>query len=130
MKKSISTGDAPSAIGPYSQATLYGNLIFTSGQIALKPDGTLLNGDVKEQTKLVLTNLANVLKEAGSSLDNTIKTTIFLADMDDFLEVNTIYATFFTKPYPSRSTVEVKRLPKDVKVEIELIAYLDESYSF
>jgi 2-iminobutanoate/2-iminopropanoate deaminase len=121
MKKSISTGDAPSAIGPYSQATLYGNLIFTSGQIALKPDGTLLNGDVKEQTKLVLTNLANVLKEAGSSLDNTIKTTIFLADMDDFLEVNAIYATFFTKPYPSRSTVEVKRLPKDVKVEIELL---------
>jgi len=118
----ISTKNAPSAIGPYSQAVEASGMIFTSGQIALLPDGTLLESDVKEQTKQVMTNLSNVLKEAGVSFKNVVKTTIFLSDMDDFKDVNEVYKSFLTPPFPARSTVAVKTLPKNVKVEIDCIA--------
>ncbi len=118
----ISTKKAPAAIGPYSQAINIANMIFTSGQIPLKADGTLLEGDIAEQTKQVLTNLSEVLKEGGSSLENVVKTTIFLANMDDFAEVNRVYAEFFTSHKPARSTVAVKTLPLNVCIEIEAIA--------
>jgi 2-iminobutanoate/2-iminopropanoate deaminase len=118
----ISTEKAPKAIGPYSQAVNMGDLIFTSGQIALRPDGTLNDGDIQIQTTQVLTNLSEVLKEGESDLNHVLKTTIFLADMNDFAEVNKIYATFFNEHKPARSTVAVKTLPLGVKVEIEAIA--------
>ncbi len=118
----ISTKNAPSAIGPYSQAVEMNGMIFTSGQIALLPNGELLNGDVKEQTKQVMQNLSAVLKEAGITFSDVVKTTIFLSDMDDFVEVNEVYESFLTPPYPARSTVAVKTLPKNVKVEIDCIA--------
>ena len=120
--KTISTTLAPAAIGPYSQAVNIGNLIYTSGQIALEPNGQFLQGDIKEQTVQVLTNLQNVLEEAGSSLQKVVKTTVFLADMNDFVSVNTIYAEFFSNHKPSRSTVAVKTLPMNALVEIEAIA--------
>jgi len=120
--KYIVTDKAPAAIGPYSQAISLDNLIFTSGQIGLSREGVLVEGGVNEQTKQVLTNLSEVLKEAGSSLSNVVKTTVFLADMRDFAEVNKIYADFFGDHKPARSTVAVKSLPLDVSVEIEAIA--------
>ncbi len=122
--RAIQTNLAPAAIGPYSQAIHVGNLVYTSGQIALKPDGEFLNGDIKEQTTQVLTNLQNVLQEAGSSLQKVIKTTIFLANMDDFVAVNTIYAKFFKDHKPARSTVSVKTLPLNALVEIEAISLI------
>ena len=118
----IATNKAPAAIGPYSQAISLDNLIFTSGQIGLSHEGVLVEGGVIEQTKQVLTNLSEVLKEAGSSLSNVVKTTVFLADMRDFAEVNKIYADFFGDHKPARSTVAVKSLPLNVSVEIEAIA--------
>ncbi len=118
----ISTKNAPAAIGPYSQAVKIENMIYTSGQIALKPDGEFLNGDIKEQTKQVLTNLSFVLKEAGSSLQKVVKTTIFLANMDDFAVVNEVYESFFKDHKPARSTVAVKTLPKNALIEIEAVA--------
>jgi len=120
--KYIVTDKAPAAIGPYSQAVSLDNLIFTSGQIGLSREGVLVKGGVNEQTKQVLTNLSEVLKEAGSSLSNVVKTTVFLADMADFAEVNKIYADFFGDHKPARSTVAVKSLPLNVSVEIEAIA--------
>jgi len=120
--KYVATNKAPAAIGPYSQAISLDNLIFTSGQIGLSHEGVLVEGGVIEQTKQVLTNLSEVLKEAGSSLSNVVKTTVFLADMKDFAEVNKIYADFFGDHKPARSTVAVKSLPLDVSVEIEAIA--------
>lgn len=118
----IATNKAPAAIGPYSQAISLDNLIFTSGQIGLTSEGVLVEGDVIEQTKQVLTNLSEVLKEAGSSLSKVVKTTVFLADMGDFAEINKIYADFFGDHKPARSTVAVKTLPLNVSVEIEAIA--------
>ncbi len=118
----IATNKAPAAIGPYSQAIGLGNLIFTSGQIGLTSEGTLVEGGIVEQTKQVLTNLSEVLEEAGSSLSNVLKTTVFLANMEDFAEVNKIYADFFGDHKPARSTVAVKTLPLNVSVEIEAIA--------
>ena len=118
----ISTKNAPSAIGPYSQAIEMNGMIFTSGQIALLPNGELLEGDVKEQTKQVMQNLSAVLKEARASFSDVVKTTIYLSSMDDFVEVNEVYESYLTPPYPARSTVAVKTLPKDVKVEIDCIA--------
>ena len=120
--KYIATNKAPAAIGPYSQAISLDNLIFTSGQIGLSHEGVLVEGGVIEQTKQVLKNLSEVLKEAGSSLSNVVKTTVFLADMRDFAEVNKIYADFFGNHKPARSTVAVKSLPLNVSVEIEAIA--------
>jgi 2-iminobutanoate/2-iminopropanoate deaminase len=123
FKKIIETNEAPKPIGPYSQAIQYGDFLFTSGQIAINPKtGELLNGNIKEQTKLVLENLKSVLSEAGSSLDKVVKTTIFLKDMNDFTNVNEVYAIYFNDSKPARSTVEVSSLPKNVLVEIDCIA--------
>ena len=118
----VSTADAPQAIGPYSQAITIDNLVFCSGQIPLKPDGTVLEGDIAAQARQVLTNLKVVLEAAGSSLDRVLKTTVFLADMGEFAAMNAVYGEFFTANPPARSTVQVARLPRDVRVEIEAIA--------
>lgn len=120
--KIISTSKAPQAIGPYSQAISFENLIFTSGQIALKPSGEFLEGDVVEQAHQVLQNLSAVLEEAGSCLQKVLKTTIFLANMEDFAKVNEVYGAYFQDHKPSRSTVSVKSLPRNALVEIEAIA--------
>ena len=119
----IHTTNAPEAIGPYSQAIKVGNMIFTSGQIALTPDGKFLDEDVKTQTKQVCENLKAVLKAAGAELKDVVKTTIFLADINDFNAVNEVYGEYFSHK-PARSTVAVKDLPKGAKVEIECIAFL------
>ncbi|HEM48951.1 MAG TPA: RidA family protein [Caldithrix sp.] len=121
--KCIKTKNAPEPIGPYSQAVESNNFIFTSGQIAIKPStGQLLNGNVQEQTRLVLDNLKSVLSAAGSGMDQIVKTTIYLNNMDDFPQVNAVYSEYFTDSFPARSTVEVSRLPKNVLVEIDCIA--------
>lgn len=123
MKKEIKTDKAPKAIGPYSQAIATNGLIFASGQIAIDPStGKLSTGTIEEQTELVLKNLKAVLEAAGSSLDNVVKCTVFLQDMDDFTRMNEVYGRFFRPPYPARAAVQVARLPKDVKIEIEAIA--------
>ncbi len=121
MKK-INTEKSPAAIGPYSQAIQINNMIFTSGQIPFSAEGKLISDDVQEQTKQSLNNIKNILEEAGSSMDNVIKCTVFISNMDDFGKINEIYQEFFSEPYPARSCVEVARLPRDVKVEIEAIA--------
>lgn len=128
MRKIISTTAAPAAIGPYSQGNIFGNLIFTSGQVPLDPaTGEIVGTNVEEQTEQVLKNVKAVLEEAGSSMDKVLKTTVFIKDMNDFAVINGVYAKFFTEgSYPSRSAVEVARLPKDVLVEIETIAYLSD----
>lgn len=125
MKKIISTAKAPSAIGPYNQATSFEKLIFTSGQIALDPvTMEVVNVTVQEQTKQVMENLKAVLEEAGSSFENVLKTTCFLANMEDFVAFNEIYGQYFKgETAPARSTVAVKTLPKNVLVEVEVIAY-------
>jgi len=119
----IYTSNAPEAIGPYSQAIKVGNMIFTSGQIALTKDGEFLDADVKIQTKQVCENLKAVLNAAGADISNVVKTTIFLADINDFSAVNEVYGEYFSHK-PARSTVAVKELPKGAKVEIECIAIL------
>ena len=125
MLKKISTNDAPKAIGPYSQATVYNDLLFTSGQIPLDPETMLVVGDeIKSQTEQVMKNLSAVLKEASSSFENVIKTTCFLADINDFASFNEVYAKYFVSK-PSRSCVAVKDLPKGVLVEVELIAVIN-----
>jgi 2-iminobutanoate/2-iminopropanoate deaminase len=119
----IHTAEAPEAIGPYSQAMRMGDLVFTAGQIALDPDTMeIVEGDVAAQTERVMTNLAAILAEAGSSLDAVLKTTVYLASMDDFAAMNQVYGRHFGGHRPARSTVEVRRLPKDVRVEIDAIA--------
>lgn len=123
MKKVISTKQAPAAIGPYSQAIQVGNLVYTSGQIPINPaTGVLIEGSVKEQTRQSLTNVKAILEEAGLSMANVVKTTVFLADMADFAAMNDVYSEFFAEPYPARSAVAVKTLPKGALVEIEVIA--------
>jgi 2-iminobutanoate/2-iminopropanoate deaminase len=120
----IHTAEAPEAIGPYSQAMTLDGLVFTAGQIALDPDSMEIVGtDVAAQTEQVLKNLAAILDEAGSSLRSVLKTTVYLADMDDFPAMNEVYGRHFDEHRPARSTVEVGRLPKDVLVEIDAIAY-------
>lgn len=122
--KFVQTNKAPSAIGPYSQAVVANGMVFTSGQIALTPEGVMLENDVVVQTKQVLKNLQAVLEEAGSSMGGVIKTTIFLASMDDFAVVNEIYAEAFGSHKPARSTVAVKTLPKNALVEIDAVALI------
>jgi 2-iminobutanoate/2-iminopropanoate deaminase len=117
----VQTNSAPQAIGPYSQAIVVNNMVYTSGQIALTPSGEMREEDITIQTTQVCENLKAVLEEAGSKLENVIKTTIFLADMDDFVSVNEVYAKYFAHK-PARSTVAVKTLPKNALVEIECIA--------
>ena len=120
--KVVSTNKAPQAIGPYSQAMVANGMVFTSGQIALSPEGEIVCDDVVGQCEQVLKNLSEVLKEAGADLSSVIKTTIFLSDMDDFKAVNEVYAKYFSNHKPARSTVAVKTLPLNVKVEIDCIA--------
>lgn len=124
QKKIISTDKAPAPVGPYQQAVCVGNLVFTAGQIPLNPKtGALITGSIEDQTRQVLENLKAILIAAGSSLDNTLKTTVFLKDMNDFPQMNAVYAEYFKEAIaPARSTVQVARLPKDVSVEIEAIA--------
>lgn len=125
MKKALQTSGAPAAIGPYSQAIVAGNLVFVSGQIPVDPaTGEVVPGGIKELTHRCLTNAQNILAEAGLTLDNVVKTTVFLADMNDFAEMNEVYASFFASPFPARSAVAVKTLPKGVRVEIECIALI------
>jgi 2-iminobutanoate/2-iminopropanoate deaminase len=118
----ITTDRSPQAIGPYSQAIVAGDLVFCSGQIPLTPDGQIVDGDTAVQTRQVLTNLQALLEASGSSLGQVLKTTVFLADMNDFAAMNAVYGEFFTQSPPARSTVQVARLPRDVKVEIEATA--------
>ena len=123
MREAIATDRAPQAIGPYSQAVRASNQIYCSGQIPIDPStGLLVDGDISVQTRQVLTNLSRVLEAAGASLDQVVKTTVFLADMGDFAAMNAVYATFFTSPAPARSTVQAARLPRDARVEIDVIA--------
>ena len=124
MKKIVSTDKAPQAIGPYSQAIEFNNIVYTSGVIPVDPKtNELVTGPIEIQAEQAIGNLAALLTEAGSSVDNVIKTTVFIKDMNDFAKVNEIYAKYFTKDCPARSCVEVARLPKDVLIEIEAIAY-------
>jgi 2-iminobutanoate/2-iminopropanoate deaminase len=123
MKQEVKTDKAPKAIGPYSQGVAAGGFVFCSGQIALDPAGGELNtGPIEDQARRVLKNLGAVLAAAGSSFDQVVKTTIFLFDMNDFNKVNQVYAEFFKPPFPARSTVQVARLPRDARVEIEAVA--------
>lgn len=126
MKETISTEKAPGAIGPYSQAVKTGNMVFCSGQIPIDPaTGNFVSDDVAEQTRQVLTNLSAVLEAAGTNLNNVVKTTVFLADMNDFTQMNEIYAEFFSENKPARATVQAARLPRDARVEIECIAVVN-----
>ncbi len=126
VKEIITTARAPQAIGPYSQAVRAGKLVFTSGQISLDPaTGEFIAGGVREQTEQVLKNLSAVLKAAGAELDQVVKTTVFLADMNDFAAMNEVYGRFFTSKPPARATVQAARLPRDARVEIEAIAVLE-----
>ena len=121
--KIIETNKAPKAIGPYSQAIEAGGFVYTSGQIPLDPEtGVLKGGDIKEQTRQSLLNVKAILEEAGLTMDSVVKTTVFLADMGDFADMNAVYAEFFAEPYPARSAVAVKTLPKGALVEIEVVA--------
>jgi 2-iminobutanoate/2-iminopropanoate deaminase len=123
MKEIITTENAPGAIGPYSQAIKAGGMVFCSGQIPIDPStGEFVSSVVGEQTEQVLKNLGEVLKAAGSSLDNVVKTTVFLADMNDFAEMNEVYGRYFNENKPARATVQAARLPRDARVEIECIA--------
>lgn len=122
-KEIVSTENAPGAIGPYSQAIKAGGMVFCSGQIPIDPKtGEFVSDVVSEQTEQVLRNLSEVLKAAGSSLDAVVKTTVFLADMNDFAEMNEVYGRFFSENKPARATVQAARLPRDARVEIECIA--------
>ena len=118
----ISTKNAPGAIGPYSQAIKIGELVYTSGQLPVDPATGNVSDDVKEQAKQSLANVKAILEEAGTTMNKVVKTTVFIKDMNDFAAINEVYSTFFAEPFPARSCVEVARLPKDVKVEIEVIA--------
>ena len=122
-KNAVSSPDAPKAIGPYSQAVRAGQLLFASGQIPLDPaTGTIIDGDIAAQTRRVMDNLGAVLKAGGLSFADVVRTTVFLADMSEFAAVNDVYGTYFSEPYPARATVQVARLPRDVRVEIDAIA--------
>ncbi|MGQ4001710.1 RidA family protein [Francisellaceae bacterium CB299] len=123
-KKIINTKNAPQAIGAYEQAIVVGNMVYTSGQIGLKPDGTMAGECIKEQTVQVMQNLKAVLEAAGSSLEKVVKATIFIKDMTEFNLINDVYSSFFDGNFPARSCVEVARLPKDVRVEIEAVAMI------
>jgi 2-iminobutanoate/2-iminopropanoate deaminase len=125
MRQAVSTPSAPAAIGPYSQAIRAGHLLFLSGQIPLDPaTGNLVGGGVEAQTVQVFKNIEAILKAGGTSFDGVVSATVYLADMNDFATVNSIYATYFSSPAPARATVQVARLPKDCRVEIQVIASL------
>ncbi len=124
-REPVKTSNAPAALGPYSQAIKVGEFVYTSGQVAIDPaTGEFIGGDIAEQTERVLKNVAAVLEAAGSSLDQVVKTLVFLADMNDFAAMNEVYARFFTGAPPARSTVHAARLPKDARIEIEAVALI------
>lgn len=126
MKKIISTPKAPAAIGPYSQAVIAGGMLYTSGMIPIDPEtNTLVQGDVCVQSRQAIGNLKNLVEASGSSMDKVVKTTVFIKNMEDFAQINEVYKEFFTDNFPSRSCVEVARLPKDVLIEIEAIAIVE-----
>jgi 2-iminobutanoate/2-iminopropanoate deaminase len=126
MKKIISTDRAPAAVGPYAQAVQYGDLLFVSGQIAIDPEsGQIVEGDIEVQTKQVMENLQAIIKEAGMTLQNVLKCSCFLKDMEDFVKFNAVYNGYFAESLPARETVEVGRLPKDVRVEVSAICGAD-----
>lgn len=123
MKKQIETPKAPKAIGPFSQAIISNGFVFCSGQIPINPEtGEVLSGTIEEQARQVLKNLGAILEAAGCTYDDVVKTLVFLQDMNDFSRMNAVYSEFFKPPFPARSTVQVARLPRDVKIEIEAVA--------
>jgi 2-iminobutanoate/2-iminopropanoate deaminase len=123
MRTAVSTDGAPKAIGPYSQAIRAGSLLFLSGQIPIDPaTGQMVDGDIAQQTHRVFKNLEAILTAAGASFDNVVRTTVYLADMSDFAAMNEVYGTYFSSPAPARATVQAARLPRDARVEIDLIA--------
>jgi 2-iminobutanoate/2-iminopropanoate deaminase len=125
MRQPVSTDEAPKAIGPYSQAIRAGQFLFLSGQVGFDPaTGQLVSGGISEQTHRVLQNVGAILSAAGLSLDHVVKTTVFLADMNDFAAMNDVYASYFKSPAPARSTVQAARLPRDARVEIEVVAHM------
>ena len=125
-KSIIQTTQAPAAIGPYSQAVRAGNLLFVSGQIPIDPEtGTVIIGGIEAATHRVMKNIESILEAAGYSFDNVVKASLFIKSMDDFSKINAAYATYFSGKYPARETVEVSRLPRDVEIEISVIASLD-----
>lgn len=125
MRIPVHSDSAPKAIGPYSQAVRAGQFLFLSGQTPIDPaTGNLVDGDAAAQTRRVMTNLGEVLKAAGASFDNVVKTSVFLADMSDFAMMNEVYGSYFKAPYPARTTIQAARLPKDCRVEIDCIAVL------
>jgi 2-iminobutanoate/2-iminopropanoate deaminase len=125
MREAVSSPSAPKAIGPYSQAIKAGNLLFVSGQIPTDPaTGNLIDGDISTQTHRVFKNIGEILKAAGTSFDAVVRSTVYLQDMNDFAKMNEVYGTYFSSPAPARATVQVARLPRDAKVEIDVIAGL------
>jgi 2-iminobutanoate/2-iminopropanoate deaminase len=126
MKELVTAGGAPKAIGPYSPAVKAGNMVFLSGSIPLDPvSGQLVEGGIKEQTTRVLENIKGLLAAAGTDLDHVVRTTVFMTDLAEFAAMNEVYSSYFSAPYPARSTVQVVKLPRDVRVEIDVIAVLD-----
>jgi 2-iminobutanoate/2-iminopropanoate deaminase len=125
MRTAISTNDAPQAIGPYSQGVRAGNLLFVSGQGHLDPQtGAMVTGDVADQTRRVMENIGAILKAGGASFDDVVRTTVYLADMGDFAAMNAVYGEYFSSPAPARTTIQAARLPRDLRVEIDVIAVL------
>ena len=126
MKRALSSPSAPKAIGPYSAALRAGQLLFVSGQVPFDPStGTLIEGDIAAQTRRVLLNVGALLEAGGLTYADVVRTTVFLADMDDFAAMNEVYRTFFVEPFPARSTVQAARLPRDARIEIDAIASYD-----
>lgn len=126
MRQAVSTPSAPKAIGPYSQGVRAGSLLFVSGQVPIDPEtGNLVDGDIAAQTRRVFQNIGEILKAGGASFDHVVRTTVFLADMNDFAAMNAVYGTFFSSPFPARATVQVSRLPKDARIEIDVIASVE-----
>ena len=125
MREAVATDQAPKAIGPYSQGIRAGNLLFVSGQVPIDPaTGTIIEGDIKTQTDRVMRNLTAILEAAGASMDAVVRCTVYLADMNDFAAMNDVYGSYFSQPAPARSTIQAGRLPKDARVEIDVIASL------
>ncbi len=125
MREAVSTPSAPKAIGPYSQGVRAGSLLFVSGQVPIDPaTGNLVEGDIAAQTRRVFQSIGAILTAGGASFDHVVRTTVFLADMNDFAAMNEVYGTFFAAPFPARATVQVSRLPKDARIEIDVIASL------
>jgi 2-iminobutanoate/2-iminopropanoate deaminase len=123
MRQAVATDKAPKAIGPYSQGIRAGNLLFVSGQVPIDPaTGALIEGDIAAQTHRVMRNLAAILEAAGASMDHVLRCTVYLADMNDFAAMNDVYGSYFSQPAPARATIQAVRLPKDARVEIDLIA--------